>query len=197
MGAHTTAGAPGGHPRGCALQRLPRLTSGCSGRSVDLLAGLAAVLYHRGVDECCAVRVIPRAQRQTLQVVLGINAAMFLVESIAGILTHSTHCWPIPSTCSATPSSPGQPVRHRARRRLEGARRVAQGHHHGRLWDRHRRPGGDEDHSRSDPDRRSHGCHRYAGTRGESCVPRVALAATPRRYQHAVGVDLLAKRCDW
>jgi len=42
------------------------------------------------MDECCEVREIPRAQRRVLHVVLGINAAMFLVESTAGVLAHST-----------------------------------------------------------------------------------------------------------
>lgn len=42
------------------------------------------------MDECCEVREIPRAQRRVLHVVLGINAAMFLVESAAGVLAHST-----------------------------------------------------------------------------------------------------------
>src|SRR5213593_607180 len=42
------------------------------------------------MDECCEVREIPRAQRRVLHVVLGINAAMFLVESTAGLLAHST-----------------------------------------------------------------------------------------------------------
>jgi Co/Zn/Cd efflux system component len=42
------------------------------------------------VDECCEVRAIPREQRRVLHVVLWINAAMFLTESTAGILAHST-----------------------------------------------------------------------------------------------------------
>jgi Co/Zn/Cd efflux system component len=42
------------------------------------------------VDECCEVREIPRGQRRVLHVVLWINAAMFLTESIAGVLAHST-----------------------------------------------------------------------------------------------------------
>jgi Co/Zn/Cd efflux system component len=42
------------------------------------------------MDECCEVREIPRAQRRVLHVVLVINAAMFLVESTAGVLAHST-----------------------------------------------------------------------------------------------------------
>jgi len=42
------------------------------------------------MDECCEVREIPRAQRRMLHVVLGINVAMFLVESTAGVLAHST-----------------------------------------------------------------------------------------------------------
>lgn len=42
------------------------------------------------MDECCEVREIPREQRRVLQVVLGINALMFLAESVAGVLAHST-----------------------------------------------------------------------------------------------------------
>jgi Co/Zn/Cd efflux system component len=42
------------------------------------------------VDECCEVRAIPREQRRVLHVVLWINAAMFLTESTAGILAHSS-----------------------------------------------------------------------------------------------------------
>lgn len=42
------------------------------------------------MDECCEVREIPREQRRVLHVVLWINAAMFLVESAAGLLGNST-----------------------------------------------------------------------------------------------------------
>lgn len=42
------------------------------------------------MDECCEVREIPRGQRWVLHVVLWINAAMFLAESVAGVLAHST-----------------------------------------------------------------------------------------------------------
>jgi Co/Zn/Cd efflux system component len=42
------------------------------------------------VDACCEVREIPRGQRRVLLVVLWINAAMFLVESGAGVLARST-----------------------------------------------------------------------------------------------------------
>ena len=42
------------------------------------------------MDECCAVRAIPAAQRRVLRTVLWINAAMFLGESVAGLLAHST-----------------------------------------------------------------------------------------------------------
>jgi Co/Zn/Cd efflux system component len=42
------------------------------------------------MDECCEVREIPREQRRVLQIVLGINAVMFLTESVAGVLAHST-----------------------------------------------------------------------------------------------------------
>jgi Co/Zn/Cd efflux system component len=42
------------------------------------------------MDECCEVREIPRGQRRVLHAVLWINAAMFLVESAAGLAAHST-----------------------------------------------------------------------------------------------------------
>jgi len=42
------------------------------------------------MDECCEVREIPREQRRILQIVLLINAVMFLTESAAGVLAHST-----------------------------------------------------------------------------------------------------------
>src|SRR6185503_13570734 len=42
------------------------------------------------MDECCEVREVPRDQRRVLYIVLWINAAMFLAESIAGLLAHST-----------------------------------------------------------------------------------------------------------
>jgi Co/Zn/Cd efflux system component len=42
------------------------------------------------MDECCEVREVPREQRRVLHVVLWINAAMFLIESTAGVLAHST-----------------------------------------------------------------------------------------------------------
>ena len=42
------------------------------------------------MDECCEVREIPREQRRVLHVVLWINVAMFLVESLAGVLGNST-----------------------------------------------------------------------------------------------------------
>jgi Co/Zn/Cd efflux system component len=41
------------------------------------------------MDECCEVREIPRAQRGAPRRLV-INAAMFLVESTAGVLAHST-----------------------------------------------------------------------------------------------------------
>ena len=41
--------------------------------------------------ECCEVRTdIPDRQRRVLRVVLWINVAMFLVESISGVVAHST-----------------------------------------------------------------------------------------------------------
>jgi cation diffusion facilitator family transporter len=42
------------------------------------------------VDECCAIREIPIAQRRMLRVVLWVNVVMFLAESVAGLLAHST-----------------------------------------------------------------------------------------------------------
>jgi Co/Zn/Cd efflux system component len=42
------------------------------------------------MDECCEVREIPREQRRILQVVLLINAVMFLTEAVAGVIAHST-----------------------------------------------------------------------------------------------------------
>jgi Co/Zn/Cd efflux system component len=43
------------------------------------------------MKECCEVRAdIPERQRRVLQIVLVINAAMFLAESISGILANST-----------------------------------------------------------------------------------------------------------
>jgi len=42
------------------------------------------------MDDCCEIREVPREQRRVLHMVLWINVAMFLVESIAGILGHST-----------------------------------------------------------------------------------------------------------
>jgi Co/Zn/Cd efflux system component len=42
------------------------------------------------MDDCCEVREIPRDQRRTLQIVLLINVVMFVTESVAGVLAHST-----------------------------------------------------------------------------------------------------------
>jgi len=42
------------------------------------------------MDDCCEVREVPGDQRRVLLVVLWINAAMFLTESVAGVLAHST-----------------------------------------------------------------------------------------------------------
>jgi Co/Zn/Cd efflux system component len=42
------------------------------------------------MDECCAVRPIYDSHRRALQVVLWINAAMFLAELTAGLVAHST-----------------------------------------------------------------------------------------------------------
>jgi Co/Zn/Cd efflux system component len=40
------------------------------------------------MNDCCEIREVPREQRRVLHIVLWINVAMFLVESIAGILGH-------------------------------------------------------------------------------------------------------------
>ena len=42
------------------------------------------------MDECCEVREVPRDQRRVLHIVLWINAAMFLAESITGLMANST-----------------------------------------------------------------------------------------------------------
>jgi Co/Zn/Cd efflux system component len=42
------------------------------------------------MDECCEVRAIPREQRRVLHAVLWFNAAMFLIESVAGVVGNST-----------------------------------------------------------------------------------------------------------
>jgi Co/Zn/Cd efflux system component len=43
------------------------------------------------VKDCCAIAdEVPARQRRVLQVVLAINAAMFVVELVAGLLAHST-----------------------------------------------------------------------------------------------------------
>ena len=42
------------------------------------------------MDACCEVRPIEQRQRRILAIVLAINAAMFMVEFIAGIAAHST-----------------------------------------------------------------------------------------------------------
>ena len=42
------------------------------------------------MDTCCEARAIPARQRRTLQIVLGINLAMFGAEFVAALLAHST-----------------------------------------------------------------------------------------------------------
>jgi Co/Zn/Cd efflux system component len=42
------------------------------------------------VEQCCGVHPVHAGQRRILRVVLGINAAMFVVELVAGLLAHST-----------------------------------------------------------------------------------------------------------
>jgi hypothetical protein len=56
--------------------------------------------------DCCEVRAdVPDRQRRVLQVVLWINAAMFLAESISGSWQTPRLFSPTQLTCSATPSS--------------------------------------------------------------------------------------------
>jgi Co/Zn/Cd efflux system component len=42
------------------------------------------------VQECCSVHEVANQQRSVLRTVLWVNAAMFLVESVAGVLARST-----------------------------------------------------------------------------------------------------------
>jgi Co/Zn/Cd efflux system component len=42
------------------------------------------------VKDCCEVHEVPRRQRGVLRAVLWTNAGMFLVESVAGVLAHSS-----------------------------------------------------------------------------------------------------------
>jgi Co/Zn/Cd efflux system component len=42
------------------------------------------------VTDCCGVHEVADRQRRVLRTVLSINAAMFLVEAVAGVLAHST-----------------------------------------------------------------------------------------------------------
>jgi Co/Zn/Cd efflux system component len=42
------------------------------------------------VRECCEVRTVPERQRRVLRVVLWVNAGMFAIEFLWGILAHST-----------------------------------------------------------------------------------------------------------
>jgi Co/Zn/Cd efflux system component len=81
-------------------------------------------MYPRGVDECCEVRAIPRAQRRVLQIVLGINVGMFLAESIAGILAHSTALFADSIDMLGDAIVYGFSL-YRPRDRLAGSRRVA------------------------------------------------------------------------
>jgi hypothetical protein len=80
----------------------------------------------------------------------GINVGMFLAESIAGILAHSTALFADSIDMLGDAIVYGFSL-YRPRDRLAGSRRVAQGNHPGGLWDRHRRPGGREDPSGPDP----------------------------------------------
>jgi Cation efflux family len=63
---------------------------GASNDGTDTLASLNDQRYTRGMDACCAVRAVPARQRRVLQLVLGINGAMFLVEFGAGVAANST-----------------------------------------------------------------------------------------------------------
>lgn len=42
------------------------------------------------MDECCEVQEVPREQRRVLHVVLWVNLAMFVAESLAGLAARST-----------------------------------------------------------------------------------------------------------
>lgn len=42
------------------------------------------------MKDCCEVHEVPRRQRRVLRAVLWTNAGMFLVESVAGVLAHSS-----------------------------------------------------------------------------------------------------------
>ena len=42
------------------------------------------------MEACCEVRPVHARQRQVLQIVLGINAVMFVVELVAALIAHST-----------------------------------------------------------------------------------------------------------
>ncbi len=42
------------------------------------------------IDACCAVTRVAVQQRRVFRIVLWINATMFLVEAVAGILSNST-----------------------------------------------------------------------------------------------------------
>jgi Co/Zn/Cd efflux system component len=42
------------------------------------------------MEACCEVRPVDARQRQVLQIVLGINAVMFVVELVAALIAHST-----------------------------------------------------------------------------------------------------------
>ena len=42
------------------------------------------------MDECCEIHEVPSGQRRVLHLVLWVNVGMFLIESVFGILAHST-----------------------------------------------------------------------------------------------------------
>jgi len=85
-----------GHWRYTLGSACSRASTGCNfttdtmTRSSDL-ARVGAARYHGRMKDCCDIASdIPARQRRVLQVVLVINAAMFIVEFIAGLVAHST-----------------------------------------------------------------------------------------------------------
>jgi len=71
--------------------RAHALARDVSGAERRLRSQRRLLRYSRAMKDCCKVRTdIPERQRRVLQVVLWINVAMFVAESVAGILASST-----------------------------------------------------------------------------------------------------------
>jgi len=146
-------------------------------------------------DDCCEIHEIPHGQRRVLHAVLWVNVAMFLVESVAGILAHSTTLFADSVDMLGDAIVYGFSLYVIGRGILWQARgRVAQGRHHGGVRHRRARPGNREDHTRADTCCRGDGSSRSTGVRRQHPLPRRPVAASRRRHQYAVGVDLLAER---